>query len=117
MVFGIGLRGYLKNKMRDWYSGSTRPSQGLDTGSIPVSRTRTELKGFERAKMRACRRHAHWFSPDFANEFLKFGALARNVFSPRRRLEPKISLAQAFLAKKSESEAILSKFCATFNQF
>ena len=33
----------------------------------------------------------------------------RRIFSPRNRCEPKISLAQTFFAKRSESEAILSK--------
>ena len=48
------------------------------------------------------------FPPIFPNEFRIFGALARTDFSPRRRFEPKISLAQTFFAKRSESEAILT---------
>src|SRR3989344_4310426 len=57
------------------------------------------------------------FPPNSPNEFRIFGALTATSFSPRRRFEPKISLAQTFLAKRSESEAILSNPCATFNQF
>jgi large subunit ribosomal protein L19 len=47
-------------------------------------------------------------------EFRNFGALARTVFSPRRRFEPKISLALTFFAKRSLSRAILSSVCASF---
>ena len=67
--------------------------------------------------MRDARSASQGFPPNSPNEFRIFGALARTDFSPRRRFEPKISLAQTFLAKRSESEAILSNPCATFNQF
>jgi hypothetical protein len=75
-----------------------------------------ELIGFLEAKARDARSASQGFPPDFPNEFRNFGALARKVFSPRRRCEPKISLAQTFLAKRSESEAILSNDCASFSQ-
>jgi hypothetical protein len=37
--------------------------------------------------MRDARSASQGFPPDFPNEFRNFGALARNVFSPRRRCE------------------------------
>jgi hypothetical protein len=46
-----------------------------------------ELVGFEEAKARDARSASQGFPPDFPNEFRNFGALARNVFSPRRRCE------------------------------
>ena len=78
-------------------------------GSSPTSGTRIELKGFEETAEWAAQSAAHAVCPDFAGGFGKFGALARTVLFWRRRCEPKISLAQTFLAKRSESEAILSK--------
>ena len=87
--------------------------------------TKMELKGFEEAEMRDARSASQWFPPEFRKESAResakneseFGALACRVFSPRSRFEPKISLTQTFLAKRSESEAILSISRATFNQF
>jgi hypothetical protein len=75
--------------------------------------------------MRDARSASQWFLPEFrpkskgefAKNESKSGALARTCFSPRRRFEPKISLAQTFFAKRSASEAILSIFCATSSQF
>ena len=46
------------------------------------------------------------FPPIFPNEFRIFGALARTVFSPRSRCEPKISLAQTFFAKKERENNV-----------
>src|SRR3989344_3822749 len=86
-------------------------------GSNPSLRTIRELIGFLEAKMRDARSASQGFPQNFPNEFKIFGALARTVFSPRSRFEPKISLAQTFFAKRSESEAILSMFCATSSQF
>ena len=86
-------------------------SSSLTPGTI------RELIGFLEAKMRDARSASQGFPPNFPNEFRIFGALARTNFSPRRRFEPKISLAQTFLAKRSESEAILSNPCTTVNQF
>ena len=72
-------------------------------GSIPTSGTLNELNGFEEDKEWALRSNAHAVSPVFANEFwVRKGAppsAVRTVFSPRSRFEPKISLAQTFLAK------------------
>ena len=104
--------------MRDWYSGSMNPSQGLDASSILASRTLNELNGFERNKEWACRRHAHAVSPVFAKEFKEFWvappSAGRTVLFWRRRFEPKISLALTFLAKRSVSRAIPSSVCASF---
>src|SRR3989344_701266 len=94
-----------------------RHFQCLDASSILAGRTNTELNGFFKARRWDARSASHWFPPIFPNEFTNFGPLARTDFSPRRRFEPKISLAQTFFAKRSESEAILSIFCATSNQF
>ena len=88
--------------LRSWWEQS-------HGGSSPSCGTNKELKGFEGTAEWAALCAAHAVSLDFAGGFGKFGALARTVFSPRRRCEPKISLAQTFLAKRSESEAILSK--------
>ena len=87
---------------------------GKVASSSLASRTIRELIGFLEAKMRDARSASQGFPPNFPNEFRIFGALARTDFSPRRRFEPKISLAQTFFAKRSESEAILSKDCASF---
>jgi len=58
----------------------------------------------------ALRSNAHTVSPVFANEFWVRNpappSAVRTVFSPRSRFEPKISLAQTFLAKRSVSRAI-----------
>src|SRR3989338_6754760 len=110
---------------RLWFSGRMRPCQGRDGSSILPSRTNNKLDGFFEANMRDARSASQWFPPEFrpeskrefAKSESKSGALARTYFSPRRRFEPKISLAQTFFAKRSESEAILSIFCATSSQF
>ena len=86
------------------------------SSSLPLP-TRIELNDFfgvfSEAQMRDARSASQWFPPESAGESAKneseSGAQARRVFSPRRRCEPKISLAQTFFAKRSESEAILSK--------
>ena len=67
--------------------------------SILREGTNTELNGFFKAKRWDARSASHWFPPIFPNEFRILGALARTDFSPRRRFEQKISLAQTFLAK------------------
>src|SRR3989344_2951810 len=87
--------------------------QGI-RGSNPLGGTIRELIGFLEAKMRDARSASQGFPPNFPNEFRIFGALARTNFSPRDRFEPKISLALTFFSKRSESEAILSKDCASF---
>ncbi len=92
-------------------------SEATHEGSSPFPGTKMELKIFEEAEMRDARSASQWFPPRFppesAEESAKnkseFGAQACGVFSPRRRCEPKISSAQTFLEKRSESEAILSK--------
>ena len=61
-------------------------SQGRE-GPSPSSGTNKELIGFLEAKARDARSASQGFPPDFPNEFRNFGALARNVFSPRRRCE------------------------------
>ena len=86
------------------------------SSSLPLG-TRTELNGFFKARRWDARSASHWFPPIFPNEFGFPPSAGRRVFSPRNRCEPKISLAQTFFAKRSESEAILSIFCATSNQF
>jgi len=68
-----------------------------------------ELKDFEPTAEWAARSAAHAVSPDFPNEFGASPSATLTVFSPRRRCEPKISLATTFLAKRLLSEAILSK--------
>src|SRR3990167_9194406 len=99
------------------YAHDLKSCLARDVGSIPPPGTRIELDGFLEAEMRDARSASQGFPPNSPNEFRIFGALARTVFSPRRRFEPKISLAQTFLLKRSESEAIPSNPCATFNQF
>src|SRR3989338_8230137 len=101
--------------MADTHALGACPVRG--GGSSPLSPTNRELIGFLEAKMRDARSASQGFPPIFPNEFRIFGALARTDFSPRRGFEPKISLAQTFFAKRSESEAILSISCATSNQF
>src|SRR3989344_288840 len=99
--------------------------QAENPGSNPGGSTNNELNGFFEANMRDARSASQWFPPEFrpesrgefAKNESKSGALARTCFLPRRRCEPKISLAQTFFAKRSESEAILSIFCATSSQF
>src|SRR3989344_2479763 len=83
-------------------------------GSTPTSGTRTELNDFFEAEMRDARSASQGFPPNFPNEFRIFGALSRPNFLPKDRVEPKISLALTFFAKRSPSEAILSKDCASF---
>src|SRR3989338_8465371 len=68
----------------------------------------TELNGFFKARRWDARSASHRFHPIFPNEFGFPPSAGRIVFSPRSRCEPKISLAQTFLAKRPESEAILS---------
>ena len=86
-------------------------------GSSPSSGTNKELKGFFGGYKRTAQSADQGFFGGNAREFRIFGALARTVFSPRSRCEPKISLALTFFAKRSSSEAILSKDCASFSQF
>src|SRR3989344_9144130 len=94
---------------------------GKVVGSSPTPRTKMEPIGFKRTKEWAAQSAAHAVSPVFAKEFwVRNGAppsAVRTDFSPRSRFEPKISLAQTFLAKRSVSRAIPLMFCATFNQF
>ena len=78
-------------------------------GSSPLVRTNRELNDFFGGFKRTAQSADQEFFGGIAREFRISGAQARSVFSPRRRCEPKISLAQTFFAKRSESEAILSK--------
>ena len=89
-----------------WTVNSAPPGYA---GSNPALRTNKELNDFFGGYKRTAQSADQGFFGGIAREFRIFGALARNVFSPRRRCEPKISLAQTFFAKRSESEAILSK--------
>jgi hypothetical protein len=41
--------------MRVWFSGRTKPSQGLDTGPIPVTRSNFIKIKFERGSPKAAR--------------------------------------------------------------
>ena len=79
--------------------------------------TRIEPSGSEETIEWACRRHAHSFCPVFSTQFCESPTATATTFPPRRRFEPKISLAQTFFAKRSESEAILSNDWASFSQF
>ncbi len=79
-----------------------------DVGSIPTEGTIRELIGFLEAKMRDARSASQGFPPNSPNEFRIFGALARTVFSPRSRFEPKISLATDLFSKKV---GIRMQFC------
>src|SRR3990167_11406948 len=98
------------------YAHDLKSCLARDVGSIPPPGTRIELDGFLEAEMRDARSAPQGFPPNSPNEFRIFGALAHNVFSPRCRFEPKISLATTFFAKRSLSRAIPLRFCATFNQ-
>ena len=86
------------------------------SSSLPLG-TRTELNGFFKARRWDARSASHWFPPIFPNEFGFPPSAGRRVFSPRNRCEPKISLAQTFLTKRSVSEAILSSGRASFRPF
>src|SRR3989338_4605114 len=70
--------------------------------------TNKELKGFFGGYKRTAQSADQGFFGGIAREFRISGAQARSVFSPRRRCEPKISLAQTFFAKRSSSEAFYS---------
>ena len=77
--------------MRRWQSGQlhltvNQTPSGYE-GSNPSRRTIRELIGFLEAKMRDARSASQGFPPIFPNEFRIFGALARTVFSPRRRFD------------------------------
>src|SRR3989344_4852199 len=77
-------------------------------GSSPASSTNKELSGIFGGYKRTAQSADQGFFGGIAREFRISCAQARSVFSPRNRCEPKISLAQTFFAKRSESEAILS---------
>ena len=78
-------------------------------GASPLLPTNKELSGIFGGYKRTAQSADQGFFGGIAREFRISGAQARRVFSPRSRCEPKISLAQTFFAKRSESEAILSK--------
>ena len=77
-------------------------------GLIQECCTNRELNDFFGGYKRTAQSTDQGFFGGIAREFRISGAQARSVFSPRSRCEPKISLAQTFLAKRSESEAILT---------